>query len=57
MLGGGDIPPSSQKTADSGILDSPHESIRRTQADARQDFCPSYGLTAKKVCFRFFSRP
>ena len=24
------------------ILDSPHESIRRTQADARQDFCPSY---------------
>src|SRR5271165_5586928 len=29
-MSGGDIPPSSQKTDDSGILPSPHESIRRT---------------------------
>src|SRR5271165_7224902 len=47
-MSGGDTPPSSQKTDDSGILPSPHESIRRTyrQASVRQDFCPCYTLSS-----------
>jgi hypothetical protein len=46
MSGGGDIPPMSQKTADSGIARFHTESFSRTrikrQTATRQDFCPSY---------------
>ena len=38
--GGGDIPLSSQKTADSEILDSPHESIGRTYSQAPRQRSP-----------------
>src|SRR5208337_1953078 len=51
-MSGGDIPPSSQKTDDSGILPSPHESIRRTYRPTPSQRSPgllpllrSWGLT------------
>jgi hypothetical protein len=48
MSGGGEILPSSQKTADSTIFPSPQESINRTypKASAGRDFCPYYRTTA-----------